>query len=1400
MFRIIIALGVLCTLTPGTHGQDWPMWRYDAHRGNSSPGSLPKNLVLHWTRQLTTPKPAWPKTQPRLQFDAAPQPVVAGQHLFVPSTGTDSVTAYDTRSGEEVWRFYANGPVRFAPVAAKGRVHFVSDDGYLYTVDAKSGKLLWKFNGSPRERWLLGNKRLISSWPARGGPVLHDGKLFFTASIWPFMGLFVHALNPETGEVVWTNSGDGSNWTDHPHGGAIAFGTIAPQGHLAASRNCLVVPGGRSTPAVFDTKTGKLLHFRFDGRNGNHDLSVGHDVYYVGNNAYHAPTSQSLGKQQVLTIDDKVTLLRDGSNGIQIRNGGSEVKDVVKRDRKGKKVKAKEYTSQTLSTVTLEENAGEKYLKAGSQLYSFGDGGTITAYELAPNLKKSGKLRPFWTQKVDGEIHHLLAADNRLFVVGMDAKIYCFGPGKTKPTHHTIAKEPPPPLSDVWTKRVQQLKARDGYCVVLEIGSGRLVTELVQQTKLSVIVLDPNAEKVNAFRRTMDDAGFYGSRVSAHVGTPANFAFPKYMAKVVLTEDPQVLQTKEAIENVYRALRPYGGVITLYGVTKNTQQKLEQMTKTCPKCTLQSRSDMFTITRTGALPNTDDWTHQYGDAGQTGVSRDKLVKAPLGLLWFGGPSHEGILPRHGHGPSPQVAGGRLFIEGPDMLRAMDVYTGQVLWEKKLKDFGKYYNTTRHFAGAGEIGSNYVSMPDHVYAVYGNGILELDAATGKLTREFKLKKEEGEETPYWGHVSVWKDLLIATSSPVAVGKISSRDSARSAIPSGATPIIKQGAKWQYFATGVDPKGLDWTKPGFDAKGWKVGRAGFGYGDDDDKTVIDMRGKFTRIYIRHEFDAKLLEKFAKVGLVVKYDDAFIGYLNGKEIVRAGVGKGQGGSAKDIQSHEAQRFEYFPIKNWRKLIKPGKNVLAFEGHNRSITSSDLSLDPFLVGHNPDKKVTKKKETKPKPTKDETKETLKKLPTTKYSAGSRKLLVFNRRTGKLLWTRDAEFNFRHNTIAVGGGKIFCIDNLTPARRRTLERRGAKFTGKPTLYALDVRTGKVLWEKNDNVFGTFLNYSEEKDFLLQGGSAYRDRARDEVSRGLVAYRGSDGKVLWKERELKYSGPCLLMPDKIITNGAGGFAIDMKTGKATGWKYTRKYGCNTALASDYLLTFRSGAAGFCDLANDSGTGNIGGFRSSCTNNLIIANGILNAPDYTRTCSCAYQNQTSLALIHMPEAEFWTFGGKAKANQVGINLAAPGDRRAPNGTLWKKEGAKVEPANVEEFRMHSLMVQGDELKWVAASGLRGVTKVSVPVERPGNYRVKLVFLEPEKVKEGDRIFDVVIGGKTVLRGFDIRATTGGARRVAIQEFLVPVRGEALEVELRSKTKRPTVLSGVEVIAAGQTPNN
>jgi len=49
-----------------------------------------------------------------------------------------------------------------------------------------------------------------------------------------------------------------------------------------------------------------------------------------------------------------------------------------------------------------------------------------------------------------------------------------------------------------------------------------------------------------------------------------------------------------------------------------------------------------------------------------------------------------------------------------MIRAVDVYTGRLLWERQFEDLGKFYDNTSHQPGANEIGSNYVSVSDAVY--------------------------------------------------------------------------------------------------------------------------------------------------------------------------------------------------------------------------------------------------------------------------------------------------------------------------------------------------------------------------------------------------------------------------------------------------------------------------------------------------------------------------------------------------------------------------------------------------------------------------------------------------------------------------------------------------------------
>ena len=165
-----------------------------------------------------------------------------------------------------------------------------------------------------------------------------------------------------------------------------------------------------------------------------------------------------------------------------------------------------------------------------------------------------------------------------------------------------------------------------------------------------------------------------------------------------------------------------------------------------------------------------------------------------------------------------------------------------------------------------------------------------------------------------------------------------------VPTKGKYIIAKKAKWQYLA-GRQPA-ENWTAPNFDASGWKIGKAGFGYGDADDTTVLPMRDKYTDVYIRRTFKLKNAADVNNLWLGISYDDAFILYLNGKEVIRNGVKTGRGKKAKGIAQHEADRaFSMFDLSPHALHLKVGTNTIAVEGHNHSKSSSDFTLHPTLI-----------------------------------------------------------------------------------------------------------------------------------------------------------------------------------------------------------------------------------------------------------------------------------------------------------------------------------------------------------------------------------------------------------------------------------------------------------------------
>ena len=1167
---IAFVLLISSLLRSAAVAEDWPMWRGNAQRTAVSAGALPAEFNLLWQKNLQPRNQAWddPLNLDLMTYDRVFEPIVVGDRLFLSFNDRDKVSAFDTDTGQELWSAFADAPVRLPPVGTSKGIYFCSDDGFLYCVQPDTGKLRWKFDGAPNRQQAIGNRRLTSAWPARGGPVIRDGTIYFAASIWPFMGTFLYALDADSGEVAWLNDRTGSQYIKQPHS-APSFAGVAPQGALVATEKFLLVPGGRSVPAVFNRSDGSLRYFEINAAGkgiGGSFVSADETHYYVhtrkkGTRAFRLST----GLKTSFTPTEPV-----------LHNG-----KIYSAETDGGKSFVRAYSKAQERIWEIEADGSGDLILVGDHLVAAGQK-AISVIAL-PSESEAAKI----VSKIATEepVQRLVAADDKLFTVTADGNVAAYG--RTEKSLKSVAAKSET-LSDDRQKKsagrekvISDLLALgdpSGYAFWFgECDNDHLAALIARSPFEQLAIIDEDSESVNRMRRELDHKHKYG-KVTAHVGTATESMLPSYVGNMIFTQSSEAGGfDASAVQRLYSAVRPYGGV--LHVLTQHDREQIAAQIEALEleQAEVKVHSHGVSVIRVGALPGSADWTHQYGDVANSIKSDDRRVKLPLGVLWFGGSSNMDVLPRHGHGPPEQVIGGRLYIQGMNSLSARDVYTGRVLWKREFKDLGTddvYYDETYdntpldtkynqvHIPGANGRGTNYVVTEDRVYIVEGSVCHVLDSVTGKTLTDIKLPASSKSADPQWGYIGVYKDILLA--------------------------------------------GLDFASYG------------------------------KRLDLSFESDEKLKKN------------------------RAGFGS-------------------------------------------------KSLD---------------------------------------RAASMGLVAFDRHSGDVLWKVDATNSFWHNGIIAGGDQVYCLDRNPAPIEEALKRRGKSPATGNRIIAVDYLTGKINWQVDKDVFGSWLGYSEQHDLLLQAGAAASDRLSSEVGQGMAVHSATDGSIRWKKASLKYTGPCILHNDLIITNtnsyaeSAGAFYLldgsqklvpNPITGQMQPWKITRAYGCNNIVASENLLTFRSGAAGYYDLQTNAGTGNLGGFKSGCTSNLVVANGVLNAPDYTRTCSCAYQNQTSLALVHMPDVELWSVNTAAsvkahgeRIDRVGINFGAAGDRRDSNGLLWLEYPAKAGPSPplklqwngaTDVFTYHASVVASSDYPWIMSSGLDGVTGLTMAMQLRDEYSLQ-----------------------------------------------------------------------------------
>ncbi len=756
------------------YAADWPQFRYGPNRGASSPEQLAGTLHLQWTREFAAPSPAFPG-EVRLRYDATYEPVVMGGTIFVPSMVTDSVTALDTANGKVRWRFFTDAPVRFAPVAMDGAVWFGSDDGHVYCVEAATGKLRWKVYGHPegrKDRNILGNRRLIPLWPIRGGVVLHEGVIYFSAGLWPDEGVFIHAVDAKTGRKIWVNRD-----TDKIVGGNLDHGVqqitgLSPQGYLAVVDGKLVAPCGTQLPAVFDLKTGKLGPYTM-GWGGRTGLPKG-TWFVAGTGRYLAhsgdlydmrrPNDEKFAKSRA--NDYKSKLYPAGFTRVQIDPTNQKTLGDFRRpvladdtmfytDRTQAGIIAEDITNPKLQPRTkVPERKNDTYpdkwratfpqrwklatnlrvrIQAGHHLYATAPG-TLAAIDIRTR-------KTTWQAKLEGDPISVIAAHGRLFVTTREGKLYAFGAKEiAKPVAHAKPSSPInlknqygstlDTLIHAYQKQIDRnggasVLKNSGYSLVLGLGDGSFVTSLAE--RFTVIAIDPDTEKVNRIRQDLHQKGLYGSHVTVLVGDPLSYSLPPFLANFVTTETPERFNNPEsvsAITKIYHSLRPYGGTAylpvpdALRGKWKKAAAELKSSEIN------DTTTSQLLLSRTGPLPEAADWSHAGGGAGNTGSSDDRFLRGQLGLLWYDGSIRWQRQPGK---TEVRVAGGRIFMRANRML-AIDVFTGRRLWDEPMPQA----------AGANAVGE-FVALEDSIYVAAGRECIVLDAATGKQRTRFPMPK-------------------------------------------------------------------------------------------------------------------------------------------------------------------------------------------------------------------------------------------------------------------------------------------------------------------------------------------------------------------------------------------------------------------------------------------------------------------------------------------------------------------------------------------------------------------------------------------------------------------------------------------------------------------------------------
>jgi outer membrane protein assembly factor BamB len=409
MYRGYLAAVLVWLCSMAVIAGDWPTYRHDNRRSGRTTEELKvEGLGVAWEMRSTcAPQPAWPgpakwdayhviRDLPSMRnYDPVFYTVVVGDRVYYGSSADSALHCLAAADGHELWRVTAGGAVRVAPAWYAGKLYFGADDGFVYCVNAESGKLVWKRRLMERGGCVLNNGRLISLWPCRTGVLVEGNTAYCTASLLPWKDSLLCALDAETGKP----EGKG-------HYEKILKGSTLESPMLATDQR-LIVMQGRSAPLLFERASGKS-----QGRAGKQGgcMALGTD----DNRLMYGPGSkhQQMFVSKATGGGDKLASY-SGARAMVVAGGIS-------------------YVARGSELLAVERSTGKNkwrvkgawpygLILAGKTLFAGGNN-SVAAFDAA-----GGKL--LWQAAVRGRAHGLTVANGALYVSTDRGDIVCFRPG-----------------------------------------------------------------------------------------------------------------------------------------------------------------------------------------------------------------------------------------------------------------------------------------------------------------------------------------------------------------------------------------------------------------------------------------------------------------------------------------------------------------------------------------------------------------------------------------------------------------------------------------------------------------------------------------------------------------------------------------------------------------------------------------------------------------------------------------------------------------------------------------------------------------------------------------------------------------------------------------------------------